>query len=327
MSSNSENNLENQEIDLFQISKIIGRFFNTLSTKIFQAILFLKRNAIIFAALFIVGVALGYLSDISIKNYSHNIIVNPNFGSNDYLYDKIDLINSKIKENDSSFLKNELGLKEPKYLNEITIEPIADVYRFVQNRPENFELIKLMAEDNKIEKVILDKTTSKNYYFHVINFSTSQKITQEKTVEPILNYLNNSDYFKVIQKESLNNLKLKMRANDSIIYQINSVLNSFSNVANGPQHNDKLVYYNENTQLNDIIGTKDNLIREQGNSRIALINQDKIIKDTSSTINIKNTKAINSKMKFILPFIFIIGFVFIRGFSSFYKRQLEKSKL
>jgi hypothetical protein len=41
------------------------------------------------------------------------------------------------------------------------------------------------------------------------------------------------------------------------------------------------VYYNENTQLNDVIQTKDKLIKEQGNLRLELVNADKIVKRTA----------------------------------------------
>ena len=56
------------------------------------------------------------------------------------------------------------------------------------------------------------------------------------------------------------------------------MLNAFSTTANGSQKSDKLVYYNENSQLNEVIKTKDALINEQGGHRIELVNFDKIIK-------------------------------------------------
>jgi len=43
MSTNTQNN-DNQEIDLSQVSRKIGDFFEGISTKIFKAILFFKRN-------------------------------------------------------------------------------------------------------------------------------------------------------------------------------------------------------------------------------------------------------------------------------------------
>ena len=131
---------------------------------------------------------------------------------------------------------------------------------------------------------------------------------------------------KTIQKEYLNNVKIKMVENDSIIAQINGLLNAFSSTANGSQKSDKLVYYNENSQLNEVIKIKDGLINEQGSHRIEMVNLDKIVKDNSVTLNIKNNKAVNGKMKLVLPFLFISIFIIIGYFMSYYKRQMAKLK-
>ena len=327
MSTASQNNSDNQEIDLSQISKKIGGFFEDISTSIFKGILFLKRNILIIGGLFVLGVVLGIYLDKTSKSYDHQVIVTPNFGSTDYLYSKVELINSKIEEQDTLFLKNVLGLKEPKKIKKIAIEPINDVYKFIENREQNFEFIKLLAEGGDIKKVLTEKVTSKNYPFHAISFSTSKLASEKNTVEPILKYLNDSDYFSKIQKEYINNIKVKIVENDSIISQINGFLNTLSNEGNKSQSNDNLVYINENTQLNDVIKTKDELVNDQGRRRIELINTDKIIKQISVTLNVKNIKSINGKLKVVLPFLFIFMFIGITIFRSFYRRQLAKSKL
>lgn len=326
MSTASQNNSDNQEIDLSEISKKIGGFFEDISTRIFKGILFLKRNIIVIAILFVIGVVLGIYLDKTSKSYDHQVIVSPNFGSIDYLYSKVELINSKIEEKDTLFLKDVLGLKEPKKFKKIAIEPINDVYKFIENRDENFEFIKLLAEDGDIKKIITEKVTSKNYPFHAISFSTSALTSEKHTVEPILKYLNDSDYYSKIQKEYVNNIKVKIVANDSIISQINGFLNTLSNKGNKSQSSN-LVYINENTQLNDVIKTKDELVNDQGRRRIELINTDKIIKQISVTLNIKNIKSINGKLKLVLPFLFIFIFIGITILRSFYRRQLAKSKL
>ena len=117
-----------------------------------------------------------------------------------------------------------------------------------------------------------------------------------------------------------------MKENDSIISHINGVLNSFSKTLNCSQKSDKLFYYNENTQLNDVIKTKNELIKEQGEHRLELVGNDRIIKESSSTINIRNTKDLNGKMKLVLPLLFIFLFFLLGYFKSFYKNQLAKSK-
>jgi hypothetical protein len=321
MSKKTVKNSDEQEIDLGQISQTIKNSAQKINRFLFMCIQFFIKNIILVAVLLILGLGIGIYLDKKIKTYNHQIIVTPNFGSTDYLYSKIDLIQSKINEGDTVFLKNVIGIENPKKLVNIKIQPIFDVYRFIENKPENFELIKLMAEDGNIKEIIKENLTSKNYMYHIISYTTNKATSNEKSVQPILNYLNDSDFYTKIQKSVVYNVKTKMIQNDTIISQINAVLGGFSNSVTRSQKSQNLVYYNENTQLNDVIKTKDLLVREQGNHRIELVGLDKIVKDISIILNIKNTKSINGKLKFILPFFFIFGFICIRFFVSFYKKQ------
>ena len=325
MSTIVPNNQDNQEIDLMQISKKIGNVFQDFNTFLFRCIRFFVKNAVVILILFVLGFGVGMFLDSTNKTYNHEIIVTPNFGSTDYLYSKINLLQSKILEGDTLFLKETVGIKQPKIITKIAVKPITDVYKFIENRPENFELIKLMAEDGDVKKIMEDNLTSKNYNFHTVSFTTDKLIIDEEMVQPLLRFFNDSQYYSTLQKEILNNIKIKMSQNDTIISQINGVLSGFSDEVNGSK-SDKLVYYNENTQLNDVIKTKDGLINEQGNHRVELVGLDKVVKDNSTTINIKNTKSTNGKMKLILPFLFVLIFILIRFFIAFYKKQSLKEQ-
>ena len=119
MSTTSKNNSENQEVDLSQISKKIGSLFEEISNSIFKGILFIKKNIIAIGLLFILGAVLGFYLDKNFKMYDNQLIVSPNFDTVDYLYSKINLINSKINENDTVFLKETVGIKEPSKLIKI----------------------------------------------------------------------------------------------------------------------------------------------------------------------------------------------------------------
>ena len=137
-----------------------------------------------------------------------------------------------------------------------------------------------------------------------------------------MKFFENSDYFKKIQAESIQNLNKKIIANDSIITQIDLVINTISNKK--ASVNDKLMYYNENTQLNEIIATKNGLVIEQGSLAINKINIDKIVKESSVSINLLNTKSLNGKLKLILPFLLVLLFILLKVGQRFYNRQLEK---
>ena len=177
-------NIDNQEIDLSQISKKIGSFFSGISDSIFKGILFVQKRLILFIALFIIGAALGYYLDASGRVYKSEVIVSPNFGSVDYLYAKVDLLESKLRQQDTMFFKS-IGIRNPQVITQIEVKPIIDIYNFVSSNTanvgnaqntQNFELIKLLSEDGDVNKVITDEITSKNYGRHTLQITTKATI-------------------------------------------------------------------------------------------------------------------------------------------------------
>lgn len=314
-----------QEIDIFQLSRSINSFFDRVNSSIFRAIQFFIRNWIVVLVLFVLGAVLGFYLDSSKKSYNNQVVVTPNFESVDYLYAKVDLIQAKIVSGDVDFLRNTVGIADPKAIRKIEIKPIADVYKFIEDKEQNFELIKLMAEVGEVKKVLEDNVTSKNYTYHTISFLSNGLINEKEVVEPLLKYLNNSAYFNSIQKIGYKNLEREIAQNDTIIAQIDHVLNGLSNTAKNSLKNDKLVYYSENLQLNDIIKTKQKLLTEQGKNRFRLISFDKTIKDINTTLNINENKTVNGNFKIWLPIFFIFLFVLVSLFRKFYRKQLAIS--
>lgn len=327
MSTKVPQNNSEQEIDIFDLSKTIGNFFDRINALLFRSIQFFIRNWIIILILVVLGFGLGWFLDSNKKTFQNEVIVTPNFGSVDYLYSKIDLIESKIVSGDTVFLKKVVGISNPKAIKKIEIKPIADVYKFIEDKEQNFELIKLMAEVGEVKKVLEDNITSKNYTFHTISFVSNKESDDKEIVAPLMQYLNSSEYFNALQKIGYKNLEQQIAKNDTIIAQIDDVLNGFSStVKNGPK-NDKLVYYNENTQLNDLIKTKQTLIVDQGRNRLKLVNYDKAIKEINTTLNINIVKLTNGNFKILLPAVFILLFIFIHLFKKFYNSQLLKSQI
>lgn len=334
MSTDKSNNQLDQEIDLSQISKFINAFFDSISRFIYSIILFIKRNLIILGILFIVGVALGFYLDKTQANYNSHIIVAPNYGSVDYLYSKIDLVQSKINERDTVFL-NSIGIKKPNLILNIKVDPIIDIYSFVSSNTvvttqaqntQNFELVRLLSEDGDINKVIKDETTSKNYSRHTISVKTSKKVSSQSVIEPLLNYLNQNEYYEKLRLTNKENISNQIKENQVIIDQIDTLLSGFSN-STSIQKNDKLVYYNENTQLNEIIDTKYKLIGENGRLKIELINISSFIKKIGTVSNVKSSKGIDGKMKIVLPMVFLFLFLFVYSVKSMYKKQKAKGSV
>ena len=310
---------QEQEIDLSQIGKSISKVFQNIINKFFDLLFFIQKKIIIVAALFILGVGLGIYLDKE-PNYTNDIVVIPNFGSNEYLYEKVNLISLKLKEKDEAFFK-EMGISNIKDFNSIEIQPINGIYNFINSETQktNFELVKLMAEDGDIEKIIQDNVTSKNYYLHNINIKTTVAYQKKDLIEPILNYLQQTDYFGKLQKVYQTNLVEKVAANKLLITQIDQIVSNITQNKTGGE-----VTISQKSSVSELIQKKDELTHE--NQRLAIHNleYDKVIKDQNISLNQMNTKGVNNKMKIILPFLFVLIYLLGYWFSKAYKKQKQR---
>lgn len=326
-----DQNSQDQEIDLSQISKKISGFIDSIGVAIFKGIKFVIKNIIIIALLFVAGIAIGYFIDKNNNSHVSQIIVRPNFGCVENLYAKVDLLQSRIALGDTAFLK-QIGLKNTQTIINVEVEPVVDIYNFVSsNAPiatnaqntQNFEVVKLLAEDGDINKVIKDELTSKNYSQHIIKIS-SDGITNASEINALVAFINDMPHYQSIRKITVENISIKMKENQIFIDQINGLLNQFSNNSANSQKSDKLVYYNENSQLNDIINSKNGFITEIGQQKVDLITFQQVVKVQSTVLNQKNLKGINGKMMLILPILFVIIFLIFSFFRNFYTHQKQK---
>lgn len=329
--SQNINNSDNQEIDLSMISNKTKDFFDGVAPSIFRNILFFKTNLVRISILAAIGIGAGIYLDETYKSYNSEIIVTPNIGGTDYLYSKIDFLSAKLIEKDTIFFKN-LGIKNLSYIKTIKIEPILDIYSFVNNstsaanaeNTQNFELVKLLAEDGSLKDVIKDKLTSKNYPNHKIQIATSEIISKEGLINPIMKFLNTDEYYNKILKISIESVKIKMKKDEQEIVQIDSILR-FMTYNLGKNKNQNLIYNNENNQINPLFDLKNSLINDIAGHKINLENLKLFIRDTSTITNVLNTKLLNNKLKFFLPLFLIFGFIFINLFLKFYKKQSLKA--
>ena len=314
MSTNSQD----QEIDLGQIGTAIKNFFNGIVNSIFDFIFFVKKKIVIIGSLFVIGVVAAFVLDPKI--YNHEISVIPNFGSNEYLYKKIEQIDTKLREEDETFFK-ELGIKKYEDVVGIEIEAYPAIYNFVNNKEQanNFELIKLMAEDGNIDKIMKEEITSKNYYHHKISIKTKGMFKKEEFITPVLNYLNNNSYFEIQQKVYQKNLADKIILNDSLIKQIDNLIVLLSS-----NNSSGTISISEKNSIPELVEKKDRLILEK---QYLLTNEnifDKIIKEESSIINIRDYKPLLLNNKILFPLALILLYLLSYFLFNTYKKQSSR---
>lgn len=323
---------QEQEIDLSQIGKSISKVFQNVINACFDLLFFIQKKLITIVVLFILGIGLGVYLDKNSSKYTSEIVVTPNLGGVDYLYSKIELIDSKLNEEDNLFLK-QIGIFKTKNIVSVKIEPVIDIYTFVNTNTaiagnaqntQNFELMKLFAENEDINKVIKNKITSKNYPNHKITIVTLDKTDENEIINPILKYLNSDNYLNKLLVITKENTLEKMKKNEEQILQIDKLINQISENLSKTKNNSSLIYNNENNEINALFTLKNSLLNEIGNQKIQIENIKVYVKDLSITANIIDVKGTNNKLKLILPFLFVFLYLLGYWFSQVYKQQKKR---
>lgn len=316
-----KNNLStNQEIDLIYLFKKIKSMFNSFGYFIFKSIRFFIKNKYIIISLIIFGVVLGELIEKTLKNsFKNEIIVIPNFDSSEYLYSMIDNYKNLETKND----------KEKIYLNniiDIEIKPIVNINSYINNT-KNREFFKTITESGiKFEDFFKNEDIQKTSKEFLITINTRNQNISKKSVNYILDKLNNSNYYLEKSKIEIKNLeKSKIQLNQSI-NQINLIINNFgeNNLAESKSQLNINTYEN----LGDIINLKNQYLNELLIIDSKLITSSKIIYPTNVSYNNHFREKFYYNTKLVYPIILVFIFLILNIFKKFYNKynRLELQK-
>ena len=324
----NQTNTTDRELDLGKVSKKMKAYIIRINDSFFNVVLFVKKYWIVLILLIIAGVLLGIKGENAAR-YEHRIIVQPNFGSTDYLYEQVEMIANKLKQRDTAFLAA-TGINKSQKLGKIIVEPVVDIYSFMtdpamttEDNDRKFQVFRIIAEGGDIEKTVENEMTSKDYKYHLITISTNKSGTTEEIVKPVMDYLNSNPYYKKMKAEYLKSLELRIAANDTTIGQINGILDDFSKGTGGGSG----LIFKDNTSLNEVIEMKNELIREQDRNRLDRINFTDIMTERGTVMNIKAYSFITSLMKYIYPLLFVFAFAALMQFRHYYRKQVQKRKI
>lgn len=312
---------KNAEFTYGDLSTFINGTLNYFKSLFYKLLLFIIKQWKIVLPLIIIGVVLGYYWDKKTK-YEHEVIVYPNFDSVDYLYGTIDLINNKISEKDSLFFQD-IGVNNYEILKKIEVEPLIDIFKLTSSNDQNLDVLKIMTEDISMNEIIEGEISKKSYLYHEILFVTKSKLKKGEVVEPILAFLNNSDYFHDLQNEYINNTKIRLEENENTLRQLNGILNNLAQQSND-KSSDNLIYFNDNNQINDLLTTKENLTINNGYLKRNLIQFKKIVLDVSIAIN-KKYKSFFSPKVILLPLFLLILYLILNVFIISFKNFISKT--
>ena len=297
-----------EEIDIGFLFQKIGNFFKNILIGFLQIIVFYYKKKWILIALVVVGGVLGYFWENSAEDkFKNNFIVAANYESADYLYNKIDAVDSKIKLVDTTFLEKAFGEHYLK-VNFIEIEPITNIYEFVDESESNKELFELLSEDEDMAEFIEEPVNSRNYPNHMIDLVIEgvNKDLHKIITDNFFTYLNSNEYYNNSKRISLKNTLLQIDQNQQVRQQIDAVISSVTNqdVLEGKN---PMVSIKENQVIDDLLKRKNLTLNQDRKLQTNLENEKNVVQVVDANYQIEFEESIFSKnKKFLLPFILIL---------------------
>ncbi|HLW31040.1 MAG TPA: hypothetical protein VKX40_02180 [Aequorivita sp.] len=297
-----------EEIDLGYLLKKSNDAFKSLARGIFQALNFFKKYYIWIIVLVIVGFGIGYYKDVNEKKFFDNqVVVIPNFESVDYLYDKIEAINLKIRAGDTIYLKTVFG-ENVGEIATMEIEPIVDIYNFVSKSRTNIDILRIISQNQNFSDYVKDISTSKYYKYHRIKIPIRGKEISEKVLDDLFAYLNSNEHFRAYQEIYTETKAYDLKEHFEMITQVDSLVKASSRMYDIGSN----VSVNNNSDLHYLIERKRLLIDDLYHIKMELLDYSSPIKVVSADYNLKPEKLIelSNKVKYPIMMVFLFSMIF-----------------
>jgi len=311
------------EIDLGIVFHKIKEGFTNFLISIYYGINFIKRNWWKILIVALIGGALGYyLSNSKKHSKTTTIIVQNNFNSSSYVYEAIEQLNNKT--NDSIYLK-ENGFNPDGIIKDIEIEPIVNILEILEKTKYNSRAMEPLLEKADFEDELLtSELFNTDYSYHRITMITNY-LGSKKTIENILEYLNNNPKINEIKRVVIEDTKSHIKEINITLNGINNVLDAFSekpeNLSKASQ-----IYISTGSVVTDLgilVEKKGSYLKERRILKTELVKYDQIVTAINKPVLYKKTSIIVATMK-SMALIFVLLYLLI---AFFYSKYLKIKKI
>ncbi|KRO67588.1 MAG: hypothetical protein ABR84_05905 [Cryomorphaceae bacterium BACL21 MAG-121220-bin10] len=275
-----------EEVDLFFVLKKLKNAYLGWLARLYRSAQFLKKHWIALAVIVIGGFFVGQFWQQSLRPKREAvIIVQNNFGSSSYVYNAVEVLNTKCKQIDEDFLKRFGFNAENPEIQDITIEPVVSVMDLLKISEPNDRNIDTYISKIEIEEdLMVSEIFYPQYRFHKITLRSNSK--DPKVIDKIMAYLNANTTFNTIQEVVVTQTQLRVERNNQTIADIDALFQEYSgkNDREALKHSE-IIMKIENNNLHQLVEKKTELIKENEellteltkyNSVVTVINSPKL---------------------------------------------------
>ncbi|MEZ2413733.1 hypothetical protein ACA086_02140 [Muriicola sp. E247] len=326
-----KNNQSNDEIDLGQLFALIGKGFNRIFRGLLSVFLYFKKNLVILIVLAIVGLLLGLgLRMIVGEEKKLDVIVTPNLDTKNYLYNVIEELQADVKAKDTAFF-NSLGMDIEKMKDfEIEISPLKNKKTSSNEEEMQFlELLKDFENTGAITGILRAELQDKTTRDERITFFFKEDEIGEEYARKIIDYINSNPYYNELLKVYNENAQNRIGLNDSLIRQVDVLINNYTNKMLKEQATTEGRFVLENQEplnIPSLFSLKNNLIQDIESKRLELEQR----QDAITVVNFgkphKVQKPFFQKNITLIPLV-LIGVFFLFSFLRYLNRKANEMQI
>ena len=223
MSKNLQDNLQNEEVDLGQLFKLIGNafeklfnFIGSILNKLFLAfvwcVFFIKKHFVILAIATTIGFLYGfYKLKYSKPVYSTNAVIKQNYNTGESLYNLLNYYNDLILDKDTLSLATSLNLEpsEASNLVSFTLESVLNE----NSKLKVFNKFKKEVDSTIASEVdfetFLANSSDYDYEHQRLTVRSTSKSLPRKILPKVIENIQTIEFFKSEQEKDLAELSLR----------------------------------------------------------------------------------------------------------------------
>jgi len=332
MSNNpSQNQNQSDEIDLGQLFALIGKGFNRLFTGLLGVFLYLKKNFVILGTLVVVGAVIGFsLKFLVGEEQKLDVIVTPNLDTKNYLYDVVAEIQSDIKAKDTVFFSSmEMDVAKMEGFKIEISQLKVQGGSGLEDEMKFLELLKDFENSEAISDILRSELQDKTTKDQRITFYFKDAEIGEAYAQKIIAYINSNEYYTDLLKVYTENAQNRIQRNDSLIAQIDVLINNYTQKMLKEQATTegRLVLENqEPLNIPSLFQLKNQLIQDTESKKLELERRKEAITVVNFGQSHKVQKPLFQKNVAIVPLIFV-GLFFVFSFIGYLNRKSKEMQV
>lgn len=313
-SSNNQN--QSDEIDLGVLFDKLKSFFKSILIGIVMIFQFFWNHKIRLIILLVIGVGIQLLLITKgEKIYVNEYFVRTNFGSTEYLYSKARSINSKLKSDDTLYLKKVFG-KNYERVDELEVVPVVNVYNLVNKSEENREIFELLLKEYGNLEFLEEDINVNEYPTHKIKLYINGEEENESISNLLFSFLSDNSYYEELKQTALVSYKEKLEQNKTIRTQIDSIIKDQKGNNISPKLDKNGINFTGSQNLPELLAQKQGLLNNDLTLRNQLSSENEILKTIDSSFGVYDKEKTPSYIKVPLLLVGLYLLIFLMRFVS-----------